>query len=212
MKEINRGNTIFWNVDTQFDFMDPKGSLYVDGAEEIKPTLASLTEFAEKNRIRVVNTMDWHYEDSEELSEDPDFAETFPPHCMADTNGAKYVRETDPDVFSYVLDWGINLGWKYLPPVRNIIIRKDKFDVFEGNPNTNRVVDLFKKSGVENVVVYGVAENVCVSFAVSGLLERGLNVIVIEDAIKGLPNVKSPREFWEKEGVDLIRFEELSLS
>lgn len=25
MKEINRGNTIFWNVDTQFDFMDPKG-------------------------------------------------------------------------------------------------------------------------------------------------------------------------------------------
>jgi len=212
MKEINRGNTIFWNVDTQFDFMDPKGSLYVDGAEEIKPTLASLTEFAEKNRIRVVNTMDWYYEDSEELSEDPDFAETFPPHCMADTNGAKYVRETDPDVFSYVLDWGINLGWKYLPPVRNIIIRKDKFDVFEGNPNTNRVVDLFKKSGVENVVVYGVAENVCVSFAVSGLLERGLNVIVIEDAIKGLPNVKSPREFWEKEGVDLIRFEELSLS
>lgn len=156
--------------------------------------------------------MDWYYEDSEELSEDPDFAETFPPHCMADTNGAKYVRETDPDVFSYVLDWGINLGWKYLPPVRNIIIRKDKFDVFEGNPNTNRVVDLFKKSGVENVVVYGVAENVCVSFAVSGLLERGLNVIVIEDAIKGLPNVKSPREFWEKEGVDLIRFEELSLS
>jgi len=190
----------------------PKRSLYVDGAEEIKPTLASLTEFAEKNRIRVVNTMDWYYEDSEELSEDPDFAETFPPHCMADTNGAKYVRETDPDVFSYVLDWGINLGWKYLPPVRNIIIRKDKFDVFEGNPNTNRVVDLFKKSGVENVVVYGVAENVCVSFAVSGLLERGLNVIVIEDAIKGLPNVKSPREFWEKEGVDLIRFEELSLS
>ena len=34
---------IFWDVDTQHDFMDPDGKLYVKGAELIMPKLAQLT-------------------------------------------------------------------------------------------------------------------------------------------------------------------------
>ena len=34
---------IFWDVDTQHDFMDPDGKLYVQGAELIKPKLEQLT-------------------------------------------------------------------------------------------------------------------------------------------------------------------------
>ncbi|CAG7581171.1 MAG: Nicotinamidase/pyrazinamidase [uncultured marine phage] len=211
MKAINRNTTVFWNVDTQIDFMDSDGALYVEGAEEIKPTLKSLTDFAKENNIRVINTMDWHYKDSEELSKEPDFATTFPPHCMADTTGATYVLETEPED-SYVIDWSINMGLQFLPNKRNITIRKDKFDVFEGNPNSSRVVDILKKGGIDTVVVYGVAENVCVNCAVNGLVERGLNVVVVEDGIKGLPNIESPKPFWVESGVELINFEDLSLS
>ncbi|NQU88116.1 MAG: cysteine hydrolase, partial [Mariniphaga sp.] len=46
---------LFWNVDTQKDFIDPDGKLYVPGAELIKGNLNVLTELAIKNKIRVVN-------------------------------------------------------------------------------------------------------------------------------------------------------------
>ena len=58
---------IFWNVDTQKDFMNPDGALYVEGAESIKPNLKKLTEFARENNIFVVNTADFHFPDDKEL-------------------------------------------------------------------------------------------------------------------------------------------------
>lgn len=199
MVTINRNTTVFWNVDTQFDFMESDGSLYVDGSEEIKPTLKKLTDFANDNQIRVVNTMDWHYEDSEELSPDPDFAVTFPNHCMADTLGSNFIEETDP-TDSYVIDWSINLGLEYIPNNRNLTIRKDKFDVFEGNPNTNRITELLKKGGSDTIVVYGVSGDICVSFAVNGLLERGFKVILVEDGIRSLNSNTFDNliELWNK--------------
>lgn len=185
MKVININKTVFVNIDTQKDFMNPDGSLYVGGAEEIKPKLDEITKFAENNRIRVLNTMDWHYENSEELSDDPDYSDTFPPHCMVDTDGALYVEETDPKD-PYIIDWSINMGLDYLPNNRNITIRKDKFDLFAGNPNTNRIVDILKGDGIDTFVVYGVSGDICVSFAVNGFLERGFKVILVRDCVKSL--------------------------
>ena len=51
---------IFWNVDTQKDFINKDGALYVKDAETIKPALATLTNFARKNNIKVINTGDYH--------------------------------------------------------------------------------------------------------------------------------------------------------
>ena len=42
---------IFMNVDTQKDFCEKDGSLYVNGVEDIKPNLKTLTEFSAKNNI-----------------------------------------------------------------------------------------------------------------------------------------------------------------
>lgn len=211
---VNRGNTILWNVDSQFDFIDPEGKLYVDGSEKIKPILANLTEFGERNKIRVINTMDWHYEDSEELSDTPDFAETFPPHCMADSKGVEFIDETNPDD-PYIIDWSINLGLKHLPPVRNIIIRKDKFDVFEGNPNTNRITEILKREGITTVVIYGVTSDICVSFAINGLLEREFKVILVKDATNPLnkDTYNNLLDFWgDKDGFECVDFEEISIT
>ncbi len=71
-------NTLFWNVDTQYDFMndDPNaeyaGKLPVPGATEIKSELESLTDLAEQEGIQVVNTADWHHPSDDEISDDPD--------------------------------------------------------------------------------------------------------------------------------------------
>jgi nicotinamidase-related amidase len=52
---------VFWNTDTQYDFIDKDGKLSVENAESIKPNLKKLTDFARVNNIKVVNTMDWHF-------------------------------------------------------------------------------------------------------------------------------------------------------
>ena len=54
---------IFFNIDTQKDFMNKDGALYVPNAESIKDNLKKLTSFAVNNKIRIFNSMDTHYGD-----------------------------------------------------------------------------------------------------------------------------------------------------
>jgi nicotinamidase/pyrazinamidase len=179
---------IFWNVDTQYDFMrndsDYKGKLPIEGAKGIEPNLKKFTDFADFKNLRVVNTADWHDKNSKELSENPDYRTTFPEHAMKYTRGALFVPAVEPKN-PYVVDWSAkDIDRQEVENSRNIVIYKDAFDVFTGNKYTNEVLDMLNP---DKVVVYGVATNVCVDFAVQGLLDRGKKVYVPVDAIKELP-------------------------
>ncbi len=202
---MNEG-ILFWNVDTQIDFIDPDGKLYVKGAEKLKPVLGKITLFAAENNIRVINTCDFHLINSGELSQQPDFITTFPEHCMAGTSGAEFIDETKPHLPA-IVDWMTHLA--ILPQLanahqfRNIVIRKDAFDVFEGNPYTAKILNLIHP---DKVFVYGVTTNVCVDKAVCGLVQQGYSVYVFEDAIKELPDIPLPFEHWEELGVKMIDF------
>src|SRR6266571_2670792 len=68
--------TVFFDIDTQIDFMYPAGALYVPGAERILPAICRLNHHAEQ----VVSTMCAHADD------DPEFRQ-WPPHCVAGTAG-----------------------------------------------------------------------------------------------------------------------------
>ena len=187
---------LFWNVDTQLDFIEPDGKLYVEGAEKLKPVYSKITDFASENLIRVINTCDFHLINSWELSANPDFKTTFPEHCMAGTKGAEFIKETKP-ALPAIVDWMTHLA--ILPQLanakqfRNIVIRKDAFDVFEGNPYTAKILSLINP---DKIFVYGVSTNVCVDKAVCGLIQRGYKVYVFEDAIKELPGIVLPRPGW----------------
>ena len=73
--------TVFFDVDTQLDFLYPAGALYIPGAENIIGALGALTKFAVANKIQIISTADAHSED------DPEF-KTWKPHCVAGTDGA----------------------------------------------------------------------------------------------------------------------------
>ena len=203
---MNISGLLFWNVDTQIDFVEPKGKLYVPGAEMLKPTWKWITEKAQTKKIRVINTADFHYNNSAELSLTPDFVTTFPEHCMANTEGANYITETKPED-PLIFDWNKKyaVSQKILDS-RNIVIRKDAFDVFKGNPYTESVLKIISP---ETIVVYGVTTNVCVNDAVVGLAGRVRKVLVVEDAIKELPNIPLPFNNWNKLGVEMITTSEL---
>ncbi len=201
--------TLFWNVDTQEDFIDQAGKLYVKGSERIRPVLKQITDFAKIEGIRVVNTCDYHHINSNELSSTPDFETSFPQHCLAGSSGAEFISETLPES-PLLIDWDFELAiyaeFDNPDRFRNIIIRKDAFDVFAGNPYTEQIVQILQP---DKVFVYGVTTNVCVDKAVMGLSERGIKVYVFEDAIKELPNLPLPFETWKAKGVDLIPFTDI---
>jgi len=201
--------TLFWNVDTQEDFIDQSGKLYVQGAEEIRPVLKQITDFAKSEGIRVINTCDYHHINSEELSSTPDFVTSFPQHCLAGSSGAEFISETLPES-PILIDWDLEIAiyaeFDNTERFRNIVIRKDAFDVFTGNPYTDKIVQILQP---EQVFVYGVSTNVCVDKAVIGLSERGIKVFVFEDAIKELPNLPLPFEAWKTKGVHIISFSDI---
>ena len=198
---------IFWNVDTQIDFILPEGKLYIQGAEKILPNLKLLTDYARKNEIKIVNTRDFHSICDKEISNTPDFVNTFPQHCIAGTNGSMFVKETRPTVYAVVSDRTIDK--KYIIDDYDIVIFKNEFNVFTGNKNTNDVLKILLPN---TVVVYGVATNVCVDLAVKGLAKCANQVLVVKDAIKELPNLPVEKIFkeWEALGnVKLITVKEI---
>ncbi len=201
---------LFWNVDTQIDFVYPRGKLYVDGAETLRPAWKKLTQMAEEKSIRVVNSADYHFKNSTEIDDNPDFVHTFPEHCMANTRGADFIKETNPEeplIFDWNKEYLITHEWLLDAQHRNYIIRKDAFDVFSGNPYTEI---LLKFLSPEHVVVYGLTSNICVDAAIKGLVKKVKYVYVVEDAIKELPQIPSPVKKWEKSGVKFINLKKLN--
>lgn len=208
---MEQNKLFFWCVDTQKDFMEKTGALYVEGADGIRGTLARMTAWAAERNIPVVSTADYHYPESGELSDTPDFQSTFPPHCMAETPGAELIPETQPKK-PLLVSWeklyrDFDTGRR-----REFLVTKDAFDVFEGNPNMDDFVEaLYDETGRDTAVVYGVSGNVCVKFAVEGLRERDFNVVVITDAVASLPGLPDPlvsREWMEDEGLKMMSADE----
>ena len=199
---MNEEKTFVWVVDCQHDFMDENGKLYVDGAEKIKSKLKLLKNFIVDENLTAVYTSDWHYKDSEELSDTPDFIDTFPEHCMVDTIGAEIIDEIRPDNFGITVGWETPQKIDKLSYPLDILLQKDKFDFIEGNQNSNHLLDMLDEQ-FDNVVVVGVAGNVCVNQAVLGLRQK-FNVTVITDVISDLPTIPSCVSEWGDMGVNLI--------
>src|SRR5438094_4238061 len=85
---------IFWDVDTQYDFMHAAGKLYVPEAERIITNLQRLTNYAHGHGIRIVASADDHVMEHSEISDSPDWQSTFPAHCMRGTAGQMKIPET----------------------------------------------------------------------------------------------------------------------
>ena len=85
---------VFWDVDTQVDFMVPDGKLYVPDAAAITPNLERLTRRAREHGIPRVASVDDHTLLDPEISDTPDFRETFPAHCLRGTEGQKKIPAT----------------------------------------------------------------------------------------------------------------------
>ncbi len=194
---------VFWDVDTQVDFMLPDGKLYVPGAEAIAGNLGRLTDFAHANGIRIVASSDNHDPDDAELSYTPDFKDTFPPHCLRGTPGQARIPQTalSNPLLIEPEEKASTLPALLKDHAEDILFHKHWFDVFT-NPHVSPVVEALS---IADVLLYGVALDVCVSCAVEGLLARhpALALTVVEDAVQGIDeNARGAiLEGWRERGV-----------
>ena len=188
---------ILWDVDTQVDFMLPEGKLYVRGAEETAPAMRRLVEAARAAGIPHVASADDHELTDAEISEQPDFQTTYPPHCLRGTRGARKVPETEQED-------PVPIALELLPDHwlegREFLLLKKHFDVFT-NPNTER---LLERLDPDEVILFGVATDVCDDAAIRGLLARGHRVVFVEDAARGLDDgrVAASLAAWREGGVE----------
>jgi nicotinamidase/pyrazinamidase len=171
---------IFWDVDTQRDFMLPGGKLYVPGAEKLIPNLDRLTHQARKDRVFLVSDACVHPPD------DPEF-QRFPPHCVRGTAGAEILPETMAKSFLILPNRREAAVPDDLSRYQQVILEKQTLDVFD-NPLTETVIERLKKftDADAEFFVFGVVTEYCVRCVAKGLLARGRRVALVEDAIKTL--------------------------
>ena len=195
---------ILWDVDTQVDFMLPHGKLYVPKAEETAPAMKRLVDAARTAGIVHVASADDHELTDEEISEMPDFRMTYPPHCLRGTKGARKIPETEQeDPVPITLE---TLPERYLDG-REFLLLKKNFDVFT-NSNTARLLDWLDP---DEIVVFGVATDVCDDAAIRGFLDRDLKVSFVEDAARGLDEgrVATCTAAWREGGVRFTTVDEI---
>lgn len=190
----------FWDVDTQVDFMLPGGKLYVPGAENLIPNLRRLMQAARQQRLLVVSSADCHDRDDEEFRH-------YPPHCLAGTPGQEKLLETLLEYRFTIPKQPISLPAR-LTDYQQIIVEKEQFDVFT-NPNIE--VLLQQLGPAREFVVFGVVTEICVAYAVHGLLARGYTVQLIRDASESLAKAKAQALFEEiqRRGGKLVTTEEV---
>lgn len=203
---------IFWDVDTQHDFMMAEGKLYVPGAESIIPNLRRLTDYAHAHGIRVVASADDHVPGHRELSDSPDFRRTFPPHCMHGTPGQRKIPATalrDPLVIEPERQDPAAIAALVTGHEGDILFHKHWFDVFT-NDNVEAALAALKP---RTVVVYGVATDVCNRYAIEGLMARHpeVRLFAVHDAMKPIDPGAQEHLFkaWGEAGVRSIETDEL---
>lgn len=152
-------NTALIIVDVQHDFC-PGGALGTDRGNEVAEKLASLqTEYD-----TVVATQDWHIDPGSHFAEDPDFVDSWPVHCVADSYGAQMHEAIGP---------------------AQAYFRKGEYTAaysgFEGAANGVLLADWLREHAIDAVDIVGIATDHCVQATAADALKEGFSVRVLSE-------------------------------
>ena len=192
---------LLWDVDTQVDFVRAGAKLPVPGAEDAAPAMARLVRWAFEHGLVHLATADDHELTDPELSDEPDYETTYPPHCLRGTPGAAKIPETaqlDPLPIS-LTPYPPELLPRLVDGHRELLVLKKTYSAFS-NPNLEPVIVSLAPT---EVLVFGVATDVCNHAAIMGLVARGYDVAFVEDASRGLSEerVAAALAQWRAAGV-----------
>ncbi len=182
-------------VDVQNDFL-PGGNLGVPDGDAVLPVMNRYLELFRRAGLPVYATRDWHPEGhcSFKAQGGP-----WPPHCVAESEGAAFARELkigeDVDVIS-----------------KATTVEKDAYSGFEGTNLAERL----RKQKINRLFIGGLATDYCVLNTVKDALREGFQVLLLEDGIRGVEvnagDSKKAIEEMHALGARSIRLEDVALT
>jgi nicotinamidase/pyrazinamidase len=164
-------------VDVQNDFCEG-GSLAVTGGADVAFRIGRLLhawqEAEPQSRAYdlVVATQDHHVSPGDHFADDPDFADSWPPHCVAGSDGAAFHPNLDPQPFDAIFKKG-----EYAAAYSGFEGRSD-----DGTP----LADWLRARDVTAVDVCGIATDYCVRATALDAVENGFSTTVLTDLIAGV--------------------------
>ncbi|QEO13645.1 isochorismatase family protein [Agromyces intestinalis] len=166
-------------VDVQNDFTEG-GALAVQGGAAVAERISAyLAEHADDYDL-VVASRDWHDADNDNgghFSTEPDFIDSWPPHCVAGTPGAEY----HPSFDTSAVDVHVRKG-----------MGEPAYSVYEGQAEDGRrITEVLAERGIIEVDVVGLATDYCVRQTTLDAIEHGQHVRVFTDLIEGVHHERS---------------------
>ncbi|MFA1550620.1 isochorismatase family protein [Actinomadura chokoriensis] len=177
-------------VDVQNDFCEG-GSLAVDGGADVATAISAHVAEHRPEYAHIVATRDFHLDPGDHFSGEPDFVDSWPPHCVIGTPGA---------------DFHPNLA---LAPIETVFSKGREtaaYSGFEGYADDETpLADWLTARGVDTVDVVGIATDHCVRATAVDAARAGLNTTVLLDLTAGVSKATVDRALDElrKEGVNL---------
>jgi len=163
-------NTALIIVDVQNDFCEG-GSLAVAGGGAVA---RGISEFlaGHPGYGHVVATKDFHIDPGGHFSDHPDFAESWPPHCVATTAGAEFHPDLD------------------IAPVEAVFAKGRYSAAYSGFEGTDEdgtaLADWLHARGVDAVDIAGIATDYCVAATATDALAAGFTTRVLLNLTAGV--------------------------
>ncbi|GAB3682579.1 isochorismatase family protein [Streptomyces sparsus] len=162
-------------VDVQNDFCEG-GSLAVSGGADVAAAVTDLIGDAAAGYRHVVATRDHHVSPGDHFSENPDFAHSWPPHCVAGTEGVGFHPNFAPAVASGALDAVFDKG-----------AYSAAYSGFEGSDeNGVPLADWLRAREVSEVDIVGIATDHCVRATALDAVRAGFRTQVLLDLTAGV--------------------------
>jgi nicotinamidase/pyrazinamidase len=139
--------------------------LQVPGGLEIVPAINRLLELPWR---RIDASQDWHPPDHCSFQGQRD--NLYPPHCVAGTRGADFIPGLHTERFQAIWRKGFERD-------------RDAYAVTAQHPG---FAALLRADGIEEVIVCGIATNICCFYAARDLRRNGFRVVIVEDASAGI--------------------------
>jgi len=156
-------------VDVQNDFCEG-GSLAVAGGTDVARAITA--RLAAGGFEHAVATRDHHVDPGAHFAAEPDFADSWPVHCVAGTEGAELHPDLDRELVDEVFDKGRDSA---------------AYSGFEARSGSGPLLgERLKEAGVEEVDVAGIATDYCVRATVLDALKEGFRVRLLGDLCVGV--------------------------
>ena len=159
-------------VDVQNDFCEG-GSLAVAGGAEVAAATSQLLARGELRYDHVVATQDFHIDPGAHFSAEPDFVDSWPPHCRAGTYGALLHPSLDTRRIEAVFRKG-----QYAAAYSGFEGTTTRLDP-EGGELATGLGDWLREREVTEVHVVGIATDHCVRATALDAAREGFTTTVL---------------------------------